>query len=284
MEMWLVVIFSFLSYSCNGSLVDQSTQRSVKTELNGTDIKMEVDVMKGNYHALLLRVIYNEHEIASLKGQTQQLEHELENTKQTFSCEIEGLRDVSMQYEQKLNETINSWNSMNDTIQDLSQSVSVLDNKYSHLEIPGKHSDESDTGDGSECPLDWIRRVDFGACYFFSDTHKSWNDAQEQCRKHNGSLTDIYSEDEAVWLEEYSRNHSVLIFWIGGKNDNGAFKWFTSNGETKHMNYTRWFNGRRYQHNANYRSMCAHLNRGTEYKWFMWNCDTQFKFICKIYI
>lgn len=34
------------------------------------------------------------------------------------------------------------------------------------------------TGDGSECPLDWVRRVDFGACYFFSYSQKSWNDAQ----------------------------------------------------------------------------------------------------------
>ncbi|CAG2189545.1 unnamed protein product [Mytilus edulis] len=284
MEMWLVVIFSFLSCSCNGSFVDQSTQSSVKTELNGRDIKLEVDVMKGNYHALLLRVINNEHEVAFLKGQTQQLEHELENTKQTFSCEIEGLRDVSMQYEQKLNETINSWNSMNDTIQDLSQSVSVLDNKYSHLEIPGKHSDESDTGDGSDCPLDWIRRVDFGACYFFSDTSKSWNDAQEQCRKHNGSLTDIYSENEAVWLEEYSRNHSARYFWIGGKNDHDVYKWFASDGETKHMNYTRWWHGRPDHNPKSNSSVCAHLNVHLDYKWFTWDCDRSFNFICKTYI
>ncbi|CAC5412046.1 unnamed protein product [Mytilus coruscus] len=146
MEMWLVVIFSFLSYSCNGSLVDQSTQSFVIAEYKGTDItdiKMEVDVMKGNYHALLLRVINNEHEIASLKSQTQQLEHELENTRRTFTCELQGLRDTTIQYEQELNEAINSWNTFNETIQDLSHSVSVLDNKYSLLEISGRHSNES---------------------------------------------------------------------------------------------------------------------------------------------
>lgn len=146
MKIWLVVIFSFLSYSCNGSLVNQSTQSSVNAERKGTDItdiKMEVDVMKENYHALLLRVNNNEHKIVTLKGQSQQIKNVIENTKRTLSCEIEGLRDASIQFKQELNETINSWNTMYDTIQDLTQSVSLLDNKYSPLEIPGKHSDES---------------------------------------------------------------------------------------------------------------------------------------------
>ncbi|XP_052102871.1 C-type lectin domain family 4 member F-like [Mytilus californianus] len=279
-EMWLVVIFSFLSYTCNGSLVDHSTQSSVIAELKGTDITdiiMEVDVLKGNYHSLLLRVINNEHEIAFLKGQTQQLEHELETTRRTFSCELQGLLDTTIQYEHKLNETIHSLATFNQTIQDLSQSVSVLDNKYSLLEIPGRHSNES--GDEQECPLDWIRRVDFGACYFFSNESMSWNDSQRQCRKHNGSLTDIYSENEAVWLAEYSRNHTATIFWIGGKTDHGVFKWFTSDGETKHMNYTRWGIGGSWSKSQTNR--CAFLIEYLQYEWYAYDCDLNYHFICK---
>lgn len=34
------------------------------------------------------------------------------------------------------------------------------------------------TSDKLECPLNWIRRVDFGACYFFSNESRSWDDAQ----------------------------------------------------------------------------------------------------------
>ncbi|CAG2189546.1 unnamed protein product [Mytilus edulis] len=196
-----------------------------------------------------MRVVNNEHEIAFLKGQTQQLEHKLENTKRTFSCEIEDGQCVRC--------------------------------KYSPLEIPGKHSNES--GDGSECPLDWVRRVDFGACYFLVIHKKSWNDAQEQCRRHNGSLTDINSENEAVFLAEYSRNHTARSVWIGGKNDHGVYKWFTSDGKTKHMNYTRWTNTQT-QYNTRNRSLCAQLYDDVEYKWLKWNCDEAENFICKTYI
>ncbi|CAG2248967.1 unnamed protein product [Mytilus edulis] len=285
MNIWLLMVFSFLSYSCNGSLVDQNTQSYKVAAVDGkdiTNIKTEVDVMKGNYHALFMRVINNEHEIAFLKGQTQQLENKLANTRRTFSCEIEGLRDGTIQLEQDLKETTNAWKTINDTIQDLRQRVNVLDNKYSHLKIPRKHSNKS--GDGSECPLDWVRRVGFGACYFFSYSQKSWNDAQEQCRRHNGSLTDIYSENEAVWLAKFSRNHTVPYFWIGGKNDHGVLKWFTSDGKTKHMNYTRWFRVRSYQYPESNSSICAHLNDGVDYKWFTWDCNESFNFICKAYI
>ncbi|XP_063410177.1 C-type lectin domain family 10 member A-like [Mytilus trossulus] len=236
MIIWLLMIFSVLSYSCNGSLVDQSTQSYEVAVFDGkalTNIKTEVDVMKKNYDALLKRVdntCNNEKEIASLKGQIQQLEHKLENTTQTFSCEIEVLRNI-------------------------------LDNKYSPLEIPGNHSNES--GDELQCPLGWIRRVDFGACYFFSDTQKSWNDAQEQCRKDNGSLTDIFSEKENLWLtDKYIQNQTASKFWIGGKYDNGVYKWFTSDGKTKHMNYTRLTNGLPDQHPQRNRLVCAHLNDG----------------------
>ncbi|XP_071147464.1 C-type lectin domain family 10 member A-like [Mytilus edulis] len=283
MNIWLLMVFSFMSYSCNGSLVDQSTQSYKVAAVDGkdiTNIKTEVDVMKGNYHALFMRVINNEHEIAFLKGQTQQLEHKHANTKRAFSCEIEGLRDGTIQLEQDLKETTNASKTIYDTIQDLRQRVNVLDNKYSHLKIPRKHSSKS--GDGSECPLDWVRRVGFGACYFFSHSQKSWNDAQEQCRRHNGSLTDINSENEAVFLAEYSRNHTARSVWIGGKNDHGVYKWFTSDGKTKHMNYTRWTNTQTRQYRN--RSVCAQLYDGVEYKWLKWNCDEAENFICKTYI
>nr|AJQ21492.1 C-type lectin 1 [Mytilus galloprovincialis] len=286
MKMWFIVIFSFMSYSCNGSLVDQSTQSSVNTELKGTDItkiKMEVDVMKGHFHALLLRVINNEHEIAFFKGQTQQLEHELENTKRTFSCEIEGLRDVTTQYEQELNETINAWNTFNETIQDLSHSVSVLDNKVRHLKRPGWHGiDSGSTDEPQGCHLGWIRNEKLNSCYYFSNTSLSWNDAQEQCGRKNGSLADIYSEDEFVWLVEYIRNSKASSFWIGGKDDKGEYKWFTADGQTKHLNYTRWALSEPLPYNNE--THCITLWRIHQYRWAVFVCENKSEFICKTYL
>ncbi|CAC5415781.1 unnamed protein product [Mytilus coruscus] len=116
-------------------------------------MNLEVSVMKENYHTLLQRVIENEQEISALKDKKQQLEHELEISRRSLSCEIESLRNVTIQNEHELNETIHSCATFNETIQDLSQSVSKLNDKFLHLD-PAE--------DTTDCHSGWIRSDDFG--------------------------------------------------------------------------------------------------------------------------
>ncbi|XP_071147593.1 uncharacterized protein [Mytilus edulis] len=331
MKMRLVVILFCLSYSCNGNLLDESQHNPMDAKNNGTDItdiKMEVSVLKENYHALLQRVYNNENDVAFLKGNKQQLEHELDNTRRIFSCEIEGIRDITSQYEHELNETIHSWTTFNETIQNLSNSVSLLDAKYVLLEraeIDGKwtawveepcsvtcgigtrlrhrqcsnpypkNGGKKCTGnnkdkitctqpsclpvDTLECYGGWIKRDDFGASYCFSDKRLSWDKAQEQCGTQNSSLADIYSENEAVWVEDSCREHSGIDFWIGGKRDQGIFKWFTHDGQTKNMNYTRWAKDRSLAP-----SNCVELWDRYQYKWYTYECHLDYNFICKTYL
>lgn len=274
MKMCFLVILFFLSYSCNGILAGQSTQSFVEAECKEsdiTDMNLEVSVMKENYHTLLQRVIDNEQEIATLKGQKQQLEHELENSRTSFSCEIESLRDITIQNEHELNETIHYWTTFNETVQDLSHSVSTLNNKLLLLD-PAE--------DKTDCHSGWLRSEDYGACYFFSDETMSWNDAQEQCRKQNGSLADILSENEAVWLAESIRNHNGTEFWIGGKRQGDVYKWVTSDGKTKDMNYTRWALG---EPNGS-GSYCVEIDKRFQYKWNDSACVWSQHYICKLYM
>ncbi|CAG2189559.1 unnamed protein product [Mytilus edulis] len=271
MKMWFVIL-SFLTYSCNGILAGtQSLAGAECKESNITGIKLEVNVMKENYHTLLQRVVENEQEITDLKGQRQQLENELENCRKSCSCEIENLRDDIIQNEHELNETIHSWTTFNETIQDLSQSVSNLNDKFLLLD-PAE--------DTTECFSGWIKNDDYGACYFFSDKTMSWNDAQEQCRKQNGSLADILSANEAVWLADSIRNHDGSEFWIGGKRQDDVYQWVTSDGKIKDMNYTRWALG---EPNG-VGSYCVEIDKRFQYKWNDSACVWSQHFICKLYL
>ncbi|CAC5381962.1 unnamed protein product [Mytilus coruscus] len=125
-----------------------STQGSLNTdikELEITNIRLDVNVMKDNYHDLLNRVIANENTIELLKKEKQNLTHELENLSRQLSCEIEVLHDISREHQQELNETHfqfnHTWYSFNQTVHELSYNVDVLDNKYLLLER--KRSGES---------------------------------------------------------------------------------------------------------------------------------------------
>ncbi|CAC5385982.1 MRC [Mytilus coruscus] len=241
---------------------------------------MEVCVMKKNYIVLLQRVVNNEHEIAFLKGQKQQLENELENTRRTFSCEIENLHDITVQQKLELNETIHSWTTFNETTHDLIHRVNVLDDKYLRQERCGEYINKSDSY--TYCVGGWRRRGDFGAFYCFSNNTLSWDDAQRECRRQNGWLADICHEKEAKWLAEYSRTHLATSVWIGGKQiSDGTYKWVTSNGETRGMDYTRWTPDEPKPKDS---YKCVNLWKTHHYKWDDYDCDVGLNFICKIYI
>ncbi|CAC5401165.1 HMCN [Mytilus coruscus] len=139
--------------------------------------------------------------------------------------------------------------------------------------------------DTLNCDGGWMRRDDFGACYCFSGQTLSWNSAQAQCKKQAGSLADIYSENEAVWLSNSSRLHTGTSVWIGGKRDRYRYKWFTSDGKTKTMNYTRWAPGEPKIYDPKYSHyICVNLWPRHQYKWDDFVCSHKLNFICKTYL
>lgn len=152
MKMRVEVIFSFLVCFFNGMVFGSSTQNSLNIDIKETeiaDIRLDVSVMKENYHDLLKRVIDNENIIELLKKDKQYLTHEVENLKKQLYCEIEVLHDITGEHQQELNETNFQFNhtlySFNKTVHELSYNVDVLDNKYLFLE------QQRSEGSFSEC-------------------------------------------------------------------------------------------------------------------------------------
>ncbi|CAC5422238.1 unnamed protein product [Mytilus coruscus] len=94
MEMSVVVMLSLLLCFVNGNMFSSSTQGSLNTdikELEITNIRSHVNVLKDNYHDLLKRVIDNENTIEFLKKGKQYLTNEIENLRRQLSCEIEAI-------------------------------------------------------------------------------------------------------------------------------------------------------------------------------------------------
>ncbi|CAC5425306.1 unnamed protein product [Mytilus coruscus] len=105
MEMRLVLIFSFFFCYCTRYVSGVTTQKSENATVKETDIVAEVNVMKNNYHELLKRVINNEIEISDQKRREQYLKNEIENVKRYMTCQMEELNDITIENNDKLNET-----------------------------------------------------------------------------------------------------------------------------------------------------------------------------------
>lgn len=145
--MWLGIILSFLLYSRNGYVYGLTTQRS-NGEVIETDIKKDVNVMKSSFHELLKRVINNENEISVLESQTQYLGSELENIRRQYSCQIDEIHENNLQirdeFHKSRSQLVTATYSINETMQELSHTVDLLDKKYLLLEnIARRKSEEN---------------------------------------------------------------------------------------------------------------------------------------------
>ncbi|CAG2194974.1 unnamed protein product [Mytilus edulis] len=143
--MWLGIILSFLLYSRNGYVYGLTTQRS-NGEVIETDIKKDVNVMKSSFHELLKRVINNENEISVLESQTQYLGSELENIRRHYSCQIDGIHENNLQirdeFHKSRSQLVTATDSINETMQELSHTVDLLDKKYLLLENIARQKSE----------------------------------------------------------------------------------------------------------------------------------------------
>ncbi|VDH92833.1 Hypothetical predicted protein [Mytilus galloprovincialis] len=104
--MWLIVLFSFLLFCDKGFVFGLSSEYDGCNRTDISDFRSEFEVMKGNFHTLLKRVISNENEISDLKNQN----NELKNTVRLCSCKIEELNDIIIQNQCNLNETRSQFN------------------------------------------------------------------------------------------------------------------------------------------------------------------------------
>ncbi|XP_071135767.1 MAM domain-containing glycosylphosphatidylinositol anchor protein 2-like [Mytilus edulis] len=195
MKMRIVMIFSLLMYFVNVNVFGSNTQNSLNKdmkEMEIADIRLDVNVMKENYHDLLKRVIDNENTIELLENDKQYLKHEVENLKRQLSCETEVLHDITGEHQKELNETnfeLNHTYSFNKRVQELSCTVDVIDNKILCLEM-SKSRDSfmkcmTETGVVSICTFE--TKVDENCLFYDDETgldKKNW-------RRHSGKTSSL---------------------------------------------------------------------------------------------
>ncbi|XP_008288889.1 CD209 antigen-like isoform X2 [Stegastes partitus] len=80
------------------------------------------------------------------------------------------------------------------------------------------------------CPPGWTEIQ--SRCYFLSTEHKSWEDSRNYCQSNGADLVVINSEEEQRAIYRLDED-GWLLFWIGLKGTNGAFRWVDGSALTK---------------------------------------------------
>uniref|UniRef100_A0A8C9PTU1 C-type lectin domain-containing protein n=1 Tax=Spermophilus dauricus TaxID=99837 RepID=A0A8C9PTU1_SPEDA len=76
---------------------------------------------------------------------------------------------------------------------------------------------------GSEktcCPIDWLEHE--SSCYWFSQSDKSWPEADQNCQLQNSHLVVVTSLEEQKFIEEHKRS---VPSWMGLTDQNGPWRW-----------------------------------------------------------
>ncbi|CAG2220823.1 unnamed protein product [Mytilus edulis] len=108
------------------------------------------------------------------------------------------------------------------------------------------NDDDESEANGVKCRTGWISTNDSRSCYLFSNDSRDWTGAQSECLKHGGSLTEVETNNELIFLNHQVRIRS-LDYWIGG-TDNGTediFRWEPSGHpfNVTIFNVTHWGSG-----------------------------------------
>ncbi|XP_053381833.1 perlucin-like protein [Mercenaria mercenaria] len=88
----------------------------------------------------------------------------------------------------------------------------------------------------AQCPSGWMRHED--SCYHFSHDTEPWMLAQEVCKTFGGTLADITSQKEDVFLQNEVQRLKVN-HWVGGNDlmNEGEWQWINTNED---FSYTNW--------------------------------------------
>ena len=125
-----------------------------------------------------------------------------------------------------------------------------------------------------ECEGNWENNG--GYCYLWSASQltKSWEDAEEFCRKERGHLASITSETINEYIYEEKKRRGLAAIWIGGidREEEGVWKW--SDGSP--WNFTEWNRGQPSNRSGEH---CLQ-QFGYSKKWNDYECTDENNFVC----
>nr|XP_022293549.1 perlucin-like protein isoform X1 [Crassostrea virginica] len=133
----------------------------------------------------------------------------------------------------------------------------------------------------TSCPVDWAEFS--GECYYFGNVHRSWLDAENQCRRMHGFLlTDDNSAKHKFVSNILSVLHSLRqnTFWIGASDYTieGHFRWLETGLPIG--NFSAWGPGKPSQNDT--KNCVRMFYNGDEYNWEDVDCnDRTTNYICE---
>ena len=90
----------------------------------------------------------------------------------------------------------------------------------------------------TSCGGEWLENG--GHCYLWSEKElrKSWEDAEEFCKREGGHLASVTSEASNEYIYKEKKRRGLSSLWIGGtdQEEEGVWKW--SDGSP--WNFTEW--------------------------------------------
>lgn len=218
---------------------------------------------KDELQALISRGNSLQEKISSLKVEVDDHRQELlagRDLSQKFSSLESTVEKKEQQFKTGLSE-------ITERVQELGKDLKALTCQLASLK-----------NNGSEmacCPLHWVEHE--GSCYWFSQSEKSWPDADKYCQLENAHLVVVNSMAEQNFLQGQLSN---MVTWMGLTDQNGPWRWV--DGTDFEKGFTHWASEQPdnwYGHGLGGGEDCAHFT--SEGRWNDDVCQRPFRWVCE---
>ncbi|XP_008854088.1 C-type lectin domain family 10 member A isoform X1 [Nannospalax galili] len=255
LSLLLLVVVAVIGYQNSQLQRDLGTLRTTLDNLtSNTEVKFQALTSKGNSL---------QESIGSLKEEVEDNRQELQAGR-SLKQKVESLESTVEKKEQAL-KTDQSEIFLH--IQQLGKDLKSLNCQLANLK-----------NNGSEmtcCPLHWLEHE--GSCYWFSQSGKSWPEADKYCQLENAHLVVVNSMEEQKFLENrIAHKHT----WMGLTDENGPWRWVDSTDFDK--GFTNWAPEQPdnwHGHGLGGGEDCAHFN--PDGRWNDDVCQRSYSWVCE---
>lgn len=164
--------------------------------------------IKADFQALDSRSDSLQEGISSLKVEVEDHRQELQAGR-GLSQKVTSLESTVEKREEALKTDLSE---LTDSVKQLKNDLKALTCQLASLK-----------NNGSEvtcCPLHWMMHE--GSCYWFSQSEKSWPEADKYCQLENSHLVVVNSPEEQKFIEEHK---GPVHSWMGLTDQNGPWRW-----------------------------------------------------------
>ncbi|XP_042526782.1 C-type lectin domain family 10 member A-like isoform X1 [Dipodomys spectabilis] len=125
------------------------------------------------------------------------------------------------------------------------------------------------------CPLHWLEHD--GSCYWFSQSEKSWSEADKVCQLEDAYLVVVNSQEEQNFIKSHK---STFNTWMGLTDQNGPWRWV--DGTDYNQGFKNWRPDQPdnwYGHGLGGGEDCAHFT--SDGRWNDDVCQRLYRWVCE---